>query len=425
MHLLAAKPGVISDGAEAIDLGQTPGEIVILSAADTELACLSAAYAALPDQKPTLRLANLLQLQHHLSVDAYVESIIAEAKLVVVRLLGGKRYWPYGIEEVSAACRAGGAKLVCLPGDDQPDPELADFTTLDAADAHRLWRYFTEGGIDNARQALLFAGNLIGRKTEWLEPRPLLKAGLYWPDATPANLAELQCLWVPKQPVTAIVFYRALMQAGTLKPIDAVIRAMQARGVNALPIFVNSLKDQVAAGLIEELFTAAKPDLVLNATGFAVSQPGGEFATPFDAADCPVLQVVLSSGSAKDWRANSNGLSPRDLAMQAALPELDGRILSRAISFKAASRFDAATQCNIVEPEPIADRVDFVADLAARWIRLRRKPTGERTIAVVLANYPNRDGARRPGGRRLPAGAGAQGRCGTDGAYASRTHQRA
>jgi cobaltochelatase CobN len=405
MHLLAAKPGIISDGAEAIDLGQTPGEIVILSAADTELACLSAAYAGFSEPKPSLRLANLLQLQHHLSVDAYVESVIAAAKLVVVRLLGGLRYWPYGIEEVAAACRAHGAKLVCLPGDDQPDPELGDFTTVDGRDAHRLWRYFTEGGIDNARQALLFAGKLVGHRAEWLEPRPLLKAGLYWPDATPANLADLRQHWLPKRPAAAIVFYRALMQAGTLKPIDALIAALRVRGLNALPIFVNSLKDPLAAGLIEELFAAAKPDLVLNATGFAVSQPGGKFATPFDGADAPVLQVVLSSGGAAEWRDTMRGLSPRDLAMQAALPELDGRILSRAISFKAASRFDPATQCNIVEPEPVADRVDFVADLVARWIRLRRKPAGERVVALVLANYPNRDGRIGNGvGLDTPAG---------------------
>ena len=405
MHLLAAKPGVVSDGAEAIDLGQTPGEIVILSAADTELACLSAAYAGLGEPRPSLRLANLLQLQHHLSVDAYVESIVAEAKLVVVRLLGGKRYWPYGIEEVSAACSAAGAKLVCLPGDDQPDPELADFTNIDGADAHRLWRYFTEGGIDNARQALLFAATLIGRKAEWLEPRPLMKAGLYWPGAAPANLGDLQPHWIAKQPVAALVFYRALMQAGSLQPIDAMIAALRGRGLNPLPIFVNSLKDPVAAGLIDELFAAARPDLVLNATGFAVSQPGGAFATPFDAADCPVLQVVLSSGGAADWHSNTRGLSPRDLAMQAALPELDGRILTRAVSFKAAARFDAATQCNIVESEPIADRIEFVADLAARWVRLRRKPAGERTIAVVLANYPNRDGRIGNGvGLDTPAG---------------------
>jgi cobaltochelatase CobN len=405
MHLLAVKPGEISDGTGAIDLGQTPGEIVILTAADTELACLAAAQAALPAPKPSLRLANLLQLQHHLSVDAYVESIVAQAKLVIVRLLGGRRYWPYGLEEVAAICRANGIPLAVLPGDDQPDPELADFTTLNTEAAHRLWRYFTEGGIENAQQALLNAASLIGRDAEWLEPRPLLKAGLYWPGEAVTNLADLRQHWRAGQPVSAIVFYRALMQAGTLKPIDALIAALSARGLNALPIFVNSLKDAVAADLIGALFAEAKPDLVLNATGFAVSQPGGAFATPFDVADCPVLQVVLSSGGAAEWRDGSRGLSPRDLAMQAALPELDGRILTRAISFKAAARYDAATQCNIVEPEPVDDRIAFVADLVQRWIRLRNKPASERTIAVVLANYPNRDGRIGNGvGLDTPAG---------------------
>jgi cobaltochelatase CobN len=405
MHLLAAKPGEISDGSGAIELGQTPGEIVILTAADTELACLAAAYAALPDPKPSLRLANLLQLQHHLSVDAYVEDIVAKAKLVIVRLLGGRRYWPYGLEEVVAASKANGIPLAVLPGDDQPDPELADFTTLDTQAAHRLWRYFLEGGIENAQQALRNAANLIGRNTEWLEPRPLLKAGLYWPGETITNLADLKRHWRAGQPVSAIVFYRALMQAGTLKPIDALIAALDLRDVNVLPVFVNSLKDAVAADLIGALCAEAKPDLVLNATGFAVSQPGGDFATPFDGADCPVLQVVLSSGGAKDWVESTRGLSPRDLAMQAALPELDGRILTRAISFKAAARYDAATQCNIVEPEPVEDRVAFVADLAARWITLRKKPVRERTIAVVLANYPNRDGRIGNGvGLDTPAG---------------------
>ena len=38
------------DAGEAIDLGQTPGDIVFLSAADTELACLAAAQARRPPQ---------------------------------------------------------------------------------------------------------------------------------------------------------------------------------------------------------------------------------------------------------------------------------------------------------------------------------------------------------------------------------------
>ena len=89
MHLLQARAGGIADGSEAVDLGQSPGEIVVLSAADTELANLAAARAALGPDFPRVRLANLMHLTHNMSVDLYVEQVIGAAKIVVVRLLGG------------------------------------------------------------------------------------------------------------------------------------------------------------------------------------------------------------------------------------------------------------------------------------------------------------------------------------------------
>src|SRR5271168_3118757 len=121
MHLLAATPGVVLDGSQAIDLEQTLGEIVILSAADTELAALAAAYGALASPRPTLRLASLKQLGHNLSVDLYLDSVVRHARLVIVRLLGGAGYWPYGVERLVALARETGAALALLPGDDQPD----------------------------------------------------------------------------------------------------------------------------------------------------------------------------------------------------------------------------------------------------------------------------------------------------------------
>ena len=108
MHLLAAKPGLISDGSAAVDLGQAPGEIVILSAADSELASLAAAQARIGAAAPSLRLANLLQLGHNLSVDLYLEKVASQARLIILRLLGGQRYWPYGTEQLAGLCRERG-----------------------------------------------------------------------------------------------------------------------------------------------------------------------------------------------------------------------------------------------------------------------------------------------------------------------------
>ncbi len=393
MHLLAAQPGAINDGAEAIDLGQTPGDIVVLSAADTELACLAAARGRLGPDAPTLRLANLMHLAHPLSVDTYVDSVIRHARLVVVRLLGGVGYWPYGIEQVVSTCRARGIALALLPGDDQPDAELATLGLVQREAAHRLWQYCVQGGIDNAANFLAYAATLIGHELSWREPKPLMCAGFYWPGITEPSLEALGAHWNDGSPLAAVVFYRALVQAANCAPVDGLIAALKRRGLNPLPIFVASLRDPVSAACVAELLGESPPSVILNATGFAISSPGERRAeTPFDAADCPILQVVFSGGAEDAWREGTHGLSARDIAMNVVLPEFDGRILSRAISFKAAARFDPETQTQIVAYEPVADRVEFVAALASNWVRLRTTPAADRRVALVLANYPNRDG---------------------------------
>ena len=409
MHLLAAQPGGVDDAAEAVDLGQSPGEIVVLSAADTEIACLAAAQRARIDEAgedavPTLRLANMMNLSHNLSVDLYVESVIEHARLVVLRILGGRGYWPYGVDEIAAACGGKGIPLAVLPGDEQPDPELQALSTLPGEACHRLWQYCAHGGIANARSFLAYGASLIGRAAEWKEPAPLLRAGLY--GAERAGLDALRATWREAAPVAALVFYRALVQAANTAVIDALIAALRAAGLNPLPVYVTSLKDPIAAATLAELLAEAPPAVVLNGTGFAVSAPGRPAESPYDGADCPVLQIVFSGATEEAWRDGTRGLSARDIAMNVALPEVDGRILARAVSFKAARARDPLTETEIVFYRPVADRVAFTVSLAAAWARLRETPAAERRIAMVLANYPNRDGRMGNGvGLDTPASA--------------------
>jgi len=402
LHLLAAQPGIVDDGTEALDLGQTPGDIVVLSAADTELAALADAQARRMSGtpgSPSLRLANVMHLSHNMSVDLYVDAVIAQARLVVVRLLGGRAYWPYGVEQVAQTAMAKGIALAILPGDDAPDAELADWSTLPQAAQHRLWQYLVQGGPTNADRFLDYAASLIGAgDDDWLEPEPLLPCGLYWPDAAVPDLEALRSRWTKDAPVAALVFYRALMQAGNLDAVDALVTSLGRAGLNALPVYVKSLKDAVSAATLEGFFADAPPAVVINTTGFAVTAPGtdklggGRAPGPLDQPGAPVLQAVFSGGNLDGWQSGTFGLGPRDIAMNVALPEVDGRIITRAVSFKGRARRDDATETDIVRYEPVPDRVDFVADLASAWARLANKTREERRVALVLANYPNRDG---------------------------------
>ncbi len=413
MHLLAAQPGGVSDGSEAVDLGQTPGDIVYISAADTELASLSQALGNLSEGNPafpSLRLANLMQLGHNMSVDLYVDTVISGAKIVIARVLGGRGYWTYGVDEVAAACRERGIPLALLPGDDQPDAELAELSTLPSDVQYRLWQYEVHGGPENAEHLLNYAAHLIGGDQDWQEPRPLVRAGLHWPGKTLPDLDDLKAHWRAGAPIAALVFYRALVQAGNTAAVDALVGSLIKAGLNPLPVFTQSLKDPIAAAILETQFNDAPPDIVINATGFAVSAPGAaRTPTPFEAGrigDAPViLQAVFSGGNLEGWRDETRGLSPRDIAMNVALPEVDGRVFSRAVSFKGLSRRDELTQSDIVSYEPVPDRVDFVAALASAWASLRRTKKSDRKVALVLANYPNQDGRLGNGvGLDTPAG---------------------
>ncbi|GLK55495.1 cobaltochelatase CobN [Methylopila capsulata] len=400
MHLLKAQGQPIGDGTEAVDLDLTPADVVIVSAADTEIAGLARAHAAFGAGAPSLRLASLQKLRHNMSVDLFLEKTVARSKLLVLRLLGGAAYWPYGVEEAVRMARRHGVKLAVMPGCHNADPDLVARSTVPADEADRLWRLLVEGGPANLATALDACRAWVDGAHVGAEAIATPAAGLYWPGLAAPDLDAIVARWADGAPAAPIVFYRAQYQAGDVAAIDALIAALVSRGLGPLPIFVSSLKEAAAAAFVRETFAAVRPAVVLNTTVFAVSKPGAVWAaTPLDSADAPVLQVALAAMDRATWEASPRGLSARDLAMGVALPEIDGRIFTRAIAFKTAGRVDAATETEIVAFEAAEDRVAFVADLAANWARLRTTPRADRRVALILANYPT-------GAARLANGVG-------------------
>ncbi|MGI3746926.1 MAG: cobaltochelatase subunit CobN [Janthinobacterium lividum] len=391
MHLLRTQPGGFVPDDSIADLGQTPAELVILCSADSNLALLAETAQQLPGDYPSLRLANPMQVQNHASVDLYVDEVLRHAKVILISLHGGIGYWRYGVERL-VELAAKGVKLILVPGCDRPDPELSGLSTESAEDRDRLWHYLRQGGKHNALALFNFiATRWLGGDYPWVEPQTLPRTVIYHPRNTNADLARWQADWRADQPVAAVLFYRSHLQAANTGFIDVFCERLSAQGLNPLPIAVASLKEAGCMSAIQDWLDEVDCEVIINTTGFAQSNPEAPDVRPFR-RDIPVIQAICAQDNEPAWQASAQGLGPRDLAMHIALPELDGRIISRPISFKDLAWHSERSQSDVVCYRAQPGRMDFVAELARRWVLLARTANADKRVALILANYPTRDG---------------------------------
>ena len=380
MHLLVREARTLDEDAAACDLGQTAADIVVLSFSDADLGALAGAWQGMAGA-PGLRLASLGQLRHPMSVDLYLEQVAAHARCMVVRLLGGLDYWRYGAEEVAALCRARGIALALLPGDGLDDPRLAALSTVEPDALARMDACFRHGGPANMARALRLAAHWAGLCPDPQDlAQPVPQHGVHALDL------------LPDRPLAAVVFYRSHLLSADIAPVEAVMAALRARGLAAGALYVSSLKAPESAAYAAATLRAWRPAVVLNATGFSARR--GDAGSPLDAPGAPVLQLVLAGSSRAGWQDSARGVSPTDLAMQVVLPELDGRLLTGAVSFKDEEAALPALQYARTVHRPDPDGVALAADRAAGWVRLAQTPRAERRVAVVLSDYPGVGGQR-------------------------------
>ncbi|MGD9918672.1 MAG: cobaltochelatase subunit CobN, partial [Paenirhodobacter sp.] len=392
MHLVFREGHGLEESDVPQDLGQTPADLVALSFSDSDLGAFAAGWHRAQDAGaggalPALRLANLAALRHPLSVDVYLETVAAQAKGILVRLIGGESYWPYGLASLQDLARRRGIALAVLPADGRADPRLDAASTLPVSTLRRLQALCDAGGAVAAQAALaqlalaagLYAAPVAGEKT-------LPEAGFYRPGAGVVPPPEA----APERPLVLVTFYRAYLAAADLAPVDALIAALEDQGFAAFGVFAPSLKAPGVASWLGARIARLRPAAIVNATAFSARGADGA-PGPLEAAGCPVFQVALATAPRAAWEVGTRGLSPADLAMHVVLPEVDGRIFAGVASFKQAAPRDPDLQFSRLVHAPDPARIAAIADRVAAWHRLAAIPAEALQPAFVLSTYPGRD----------------------------------
>ncbi len=408
MHLLAARPGGFSDEEGIVDLQQSPAEIVILSSQDTSLGLLAEGADALGRNAPAVRLANLANLAKPAAYDLYEHSVLQHARLVLVSLLGGSAYWQYGIDRLSALAAQREINLIVVPGDDQPDPHLVRISSCHPEQHHAIWRYLREGGKQNTSSLFAFlAEQFFGPEAQGAE-RPVRSAVpppvrlpfslIYDPSRQSVSLDQWLESRDEAKPNALLLFYRSHVQSGNTGAFDRFIEILETE-FNTLAVAALSLKNPDCMRTVEHLVERSGCHVVINTTSFSQHVEGnaslsGEPQAPtrLFRRGIPVIQAILAASSEPDWARSAQGLRSRDIAMNVALPEYDGRIIGPAVSFKTLFRHSEQTQMDVIRYRLNPERARFVTRLAAKWAALSKRPNRDKRVALILANYPTRNG---------------------------------
>ncbi|MQF88955.1 MAG: cobaltochelatase subunit CobN [SAR202 cluster bacterium] len=392
-----------------------PSLILFVTTADTDLLTADRALEGLPADFPEVKAFNPANLSGEGEQQQILDAA-AQADVVVLRLLGGKRAMPKTFDPLMRLCHEKRTPLIACPGHQEWDQELVTACNVSPSELDAVFSYLIRGGVTNFQNMFLFlSDSYLGSEHGHEAPSEVPWEGVYHqsePDGMDVQ-DFIERRFQAGRPNIAVLFYRAHWMSGNLQTVDALVNRLEELGANVLPVYSFSLKHNPEGdGQANRTFTEilcdpdgqARVHCIINTMGMSMTDLQEDVATfatgpqvdHLDKLNVPIIQGIFSTGNEADWEASSLGLGPVDTAMSVALPEFDGRIITVPISFKEEvasevngrnEKMDARLQRNL----PQLDRIDFLARLSVKWAALRLKPNSEKRVAIILSNYPTKD----------------------------------
>jgi cobaltochelatase CobN len=364
--------------------------ILFLSTADTDILAAARARALLPQGFGTIGAANPADIS---DVEGFLSRSLTETRAVLVRLLGGRRAWAEGFDLLTELCPARGIPLLAFGGEAEVDAELTAASTVPAGVMAQALEYLRFGGIENIANLFRFvADTVLLEGWGFDQPKRVPDVGIYRP--------ELVGKHDETRPRVGIVFYRAHFCSGNTAFVDALVEALDRCRATCLPVYCYSLRPDETGRITALELIRGKVDVLivtvlasggtgaadaLRALGGGRSDSWCAWEVPaLEQLDIPIVQAICATGTRQEWERSESGLSPLDAAMQVAIPEFDGRIVSCAFSFKEPIEEGS----RLLGYRADSERASRVATTAVGLARLRRLPNCDKKVGIVLSSYP-------------------------------------
>ncbi|MGA2251145.1 cobaltochelatase subunit CobN [Terracidiphilus sp.] len=386
------KPSEIVAGSSLVIAPDAIGAIMLLSHADTDLLTLIKASELLPAE---LRVSgfSLNALHNEDQLDVLINGEMGKARVIIVRCHGSLSCIP-GFDRLRAACIERGQSLVLVSGCGENSSEFSETINVPADVMQTADAYLTLGGVQNFVELFLFLSDrLMLTGYGYAPPTPMPEHGIYLPGPSGESgdvvtVEDWERQVDPLRPTVAVLFYRAHRMSGNTAFIDAIANALETKGVNPLCIFTSSLKVKEDGSPAVFKLIEGRASVLITTLSFAlgevntgaVTQPG-EALSSFEKLGIPVVQAIACQMPQGAWEGSRRGLNAIDTAVNVAIPEFDGRIITVPMSFKERTRNGTESLYAVNE-----DRVARVAGIASRLVELRRKANCDRRIAFVLTN---------------------------------------
>jgi len=272
----------------------------------------------------------------------------------------------------------------------------------------QVYSYLDRGGTVNFEQCFRYlASEYTGYDGGYDEPLALPTEGVYHPDHPGIEYEQLRDTHDSDRPTIGVWFYESHWTHANTRYIDALVRALEAGGVNVLPAFCNPATDEegqenaewVARNwfsadgepVVDAIVSSFMFSLGMSERGRSASDEGETTDIFLEELGVPVIQAITTMRSRSRYEASDTGVMGFELALSVALPEFDGNVITHPISGKEPLDEAADIGTTAKQHLPIADRIDHVANLAVNWAELRHTPNDRKRVAVVLHNYPPSD----------------------------------